>query len=113
MTRILFEQGSTDISSSPPAASEQAEKGHVLSLDAFVRSIGVQRSPFALFLGAGASTTSGIPSAEMCIWEWKRQIFLTNNPGLDHQFAELSLDGVRRRIQRCVGKQGADPAKNA
>jgi hypothetical protein len=56
----------------------------ILSLDAFVRSIGVRRSaPLAVFLGAGASTSSGIPSAQMCIWEWKRQIFLTNNPGLE------------------------------
>ena len=112
MTRILFEQGSTDISSSPPAASEQAEKGYVLSLDAFVRSIGVQRSPFALFLGAGASTTSGIPSAEMCIWEWKRQIFLTNNPGLEDQFAELSLEVVRRKIQHWLDRQGGYPREH-
>jgi hypothetical protein len=40
----------------------------VLSLDAFIRSIGVRRSsPLALFLGAGASTSSGMPSAQMCI----------------------------------------------
>src|SRR5438105_12632204 len=72
-----------------------------LTLDAFVRSIGVKRSaPHAFFLGAGASVSSGMPSAEKCIWEWKRQIFLTNNPGLEDQFSELSLEGVRRRIQR-------------
>jgi hypothetical protein len=112
MRRILFERGSTDISSSPPAASEQAEEGYVLALDAFVRSIGVQRSPFALFLGAGASTTSGIPSAEMCIWEWKRQIFLTNNPGLEDQFAELSLEGVRRKIQHWLDRQGGYPREH-
>ena len=85
-----------------------------LSLDAFVRSMGVRRTaPLAMFLGAGASTTSGVPSAQMCIWEWKRQIFLTNNPGLEDQFAELSLDGVRRRIQRWLDKQGGYPAENA
>jgi hypothetical protein len=51
----------------------------VLSLDALIRSIGVRRAnPFAFFLGAGASTSSGIPSAQRCIWEWKRRIFLTN-----------------------------------
>src|SRR5580704_11931635 len=82
----------------------------ILSLDAFVRSIGVRiAAPFALFLGAGASKSSGIPSAEMCVWEWKRQIFLTNNPGLEDQFAELSLDGVRRRIQQWLDRQGGYP----
>src|SRR5260370_33588309 len=96
------------------AAIQPQAKQLSLSLDAFVRSIGVRRTaPLAIFVGAGASTTSGVPSAQMCIWEWKRQIFLTNNPGLEDQFAELSLDGVRRRIQRWLDKQGAYPAENA
>jgi hypothetical protein len=113
MTKIDVEQAGNDIlSTSASVGSEQAEKGYVLSLDAFVRSIGVQRSPFALFLGAGASTTSGIPSAEMCIWEWKRQIFLTNNPGLEDQFAELSLEGVRRKIQHWLDRQGDYPREH-
>ncbi len=94
----------------PPVAPQDQV---ILTLDAFVRSIGVRRSaPIAVFLGAGASTSSGIPSAQMCIWEWKRQIFLTNNPGLEDQFAELSLDGVRRRIQRWLDKQETYPREN-
>jgi hypothetical protein len=95
------------------AASSPASDSTVLSLDAFVRSIGVRRAaPLALFLGAGASTSSGLPSAQTCIWEWKRQIFLTNNPGLEEQFAELSLDGVRRRIQQWLDRQGIYPKEN-
>jgi hypothetical protein len=83
------------------------DEDFTLTLDAFVRSVGLRRSSaIALFLGAGASTTSGVPSAEMCIWEWKRQIFLTNNPGLEDQFAEISLDGVRRKIQDWLDRQG-------
>jgi NAD-dependent SIR2 family protein deacetylase len=66
-----------------------------------------------MFLGAGASTTSGVPSAQMCIWEWKRQIFLTNNPGLEDQFTELSLEGVRRKIQQWLDRQGCYPAENS
>ena len=63
--------------------------------------------------GAGASTSSGVPSAQTCIWEWKRRIFLTNNPGLEDQFAELSLDGIRRKIQRWLDARGTYPAENA
>src|SRR5436305_5406575 len=49
-----------------------------LSLDALVRSVALRSSePHSLFLGAGASITSGVKSAENCIWEWKRQIFIT------------------------------------
>lgn len=85
-----------------------------LSLDAFVRSVGVNRAtPHAFFLGAGASISSGMPSAEMCVWEWKRSIFLTRNPGLEDQFRELSLPAVKTRIQRWLDSQGAFPASGA
>lgn len=82
----------------------------ILPLDAFIRSVGINRTtPHALFLGAGASTNSGIPSAEMCIWEWKRSIFLTNHPGLEKQFSELSLVSIRQRIQKWLDEQGIYP----
>ena len=84
-----------------------------LSLDAFIRSVGISKMPHNLFLGAGASITSGMPSAQMCIWEWKRDIFLTNNIGLETQFSELSLASVRERIQRWLDRQGLYPAQGA
>ena len=86
----------------------------ILPMDALVRSIGVRRTlPICVFVGAGASVSSGLPSAEMCVWEWKRDIFLTNNPGLEEQFAELSLPGVQRRIQRWLNDQGRFPSAGA
>lgn len=82
----------------------------VLSLDAFVRSLrNRQTIAHSIFLGAGASISSGIPSAEMCIWEWKRSIFLTNNPGIEDQFTQLSLPAVRHRIQKWLDVQGGFP----
>lgn len=87
---------------------------NLLPLDAFVRTVAVNRgTPHALFLGAGASITSGMPSAQMCIWEWKRDIFLTNNIGLKAQFSELSLASVRERIQRWLDRQGIYPSDGA
>lgn len=82
----------------------------ILPLDAFVRALGATRlTPHALFLGAGASISSGMPSAQMCIWEWKRSIFLTNNVGLESQFSELTLASVQARIQRWLDRQGLYP----
>ena len=79
-----------------------------------MRSVAVSRTtPHALFLGAGASITSGMPSAQMCIWEWKRDIFFTNNIGLETQFSELSLASVRNRIQRWLDRQGIYPTDGA
>jgi len=86
----------------------------VLALDAFVRAVGIKKNtPHAMFLGAGASITSGIPSASLCIWEWKRDIFLTNNPGLEDQFTELSLLSVKKRIQSWLDGRGGYPAAGA
>jgi len=88
-------------------------------LDAFVRSFTINRgSPYALFLGAGASISSGVLSANQCIWEWKRSIFLSQHPGLEQQFSELSLAGVRDRIQGWLDStnchpQHGDPAEYA
>jgi NAD-dependent SIR2 family protein deacetylase len=82
-----------------------------MTLDALVRSIGVAKDrPLVLFLGAGASMSSGMPSATQCIWEWKRNIFLTNNPGLEAQFSELSLPSVRQRIQEWLDSRRKYPA---
>ena len=82
----------------------------LLSLDALVRSVRVKRATqHALFLGAGASASSGVPSAEKCIWEWKRSIFVTNNPGIEDQFSEMSLFSVQSRIQGWLDRQNKYP----
>lgn len=93
--------------------SEQDIGDVVLSVDAFVRSIGINKTTAHLFLlGAGASVSSGMPSAEQCIWEWKRDIFLTKNPGMEEQFSELSLVGVRQNIQRWLDHQDRYPRRD-
>ena len=82
----------------------------ILGLDAFVRSVGINKaSPHTLLLGAGASISSGVPSAASCIWEWKRSLFLTKNVGLEAQFAELSLPTIRAKIHRWLDAQRIYP----
>ncbi|WP_395664432.1 SIR2 family protein [Methylocella sp.] len=102
------------MTAAPLKAAPREKEDVSLSLDAFVRSIGVRRAaPHALFLGAGASVSSGIPSAQSCIWEWKRDLFVTNNPGLEEQFAELSLPSVQRRVQQWLDAQSTYPQEGA
>ncbi len=85
-----------------------------LSVDEFVRSIAVNRAaPHALFLGAGASISSGVPSADTCTWLWKRDIFLSRNPGLGNQFDDISLSSVRARIQRWLDTEGGFPGEGS
>ncbi len=88
----------------------QTAQSDQLQLDALIRSLAVNRGkPISLLLGAGASISSGMPSAERCIWEWKQDIFATNNPALRESVGEISLVGTRRRIQDWLDKRGGYP----
>jgi hypothetical protein len=78
----------------------------VLPLDAFIRALAINKdTPHSIFLGAGASISSGVPHAQSCIWQWKRSIFLSNHPDLATQFKELSLPSVQARIQGWLDTQ--------
>lgn len=49
----------------------------ILSFDSFLRSLKQNMdSPHILLLGAGTSVESGIQSANDCIWDWKKNIFI-------------------------------------
>jgi hypothetical protein len=81
-----------------------------IGVDALIRALVVDpKRPVSLLLGAGASISSGMPSAERCVWEWKREIFVTNNPTLRETVGELSLPGTRIRIQKWLDQRGGYP----
>lgn len=90
-----------------------------LPVDALIRSLAVHSGrPVCVLLGAGASITSGMPSAQRCIWEWKQDIFITKNPRARDTVGELSLPGTRRRIQSWLDQRQeyppeGDPAEYA
>lgn len=73
----------------------------ILDVDAFIRSVEINRkSPHAIFLGAGASISSGVPSANACVNLWKKSIFETKNPAQKDFVSEISLPAVQERINR-------------
>mgnify|MGYP000997851768 FL=1 len=85
-----------------------------LPLDALVRALAVSRgTPYTLFLGAGTSVSSGAPSTETCIWEWKRSVVLSNSPGDAQEFRELALCSVRNHIQHWLDSKGVFPQLGA
>jgi len=103
------------MTNTPPRAAINQGTGYVaMALDALVRAVAVNAGrPICLFLGAGASVTSGVPSAARCIWEWKREIFVTNNPALSDSVGELSLPGTKRRLQAWLDQRPGYPAENS
>lgn len=82
----------------------------LLEFDQFLRSVEISKSDvFAIFLGAGASIDSGIKSANDCIWEWKRDIYLTKaNPNSNFKFDDRS-EQVRATIQKWLNSEGIYP----
>jgi hypothetical protein len=85
-------------------------KSQRLELDALVRAIAVNRGKsLSMLFGAGTSISSGMPSADRCIWEWKQDIFATNNPTLCESVGEISLSGTKRRIQEWLDRRGVYP----
>lgn len=70
-------------------------------IDSLIRSVTV-KSPVdvMLFLGAGASVTSGVLSGWQCIWQWKQNLFLSAHPTIDRTLvSDISDARVQQRIQ--------------
>ena len=67
-----------------------------IDFDAFLRSFKQNKDgSFAFLLGAGASITSGIQSAEDCVWDWKKQIYISNNPSCE-SFLDIHTDCCKK-----------------
>jgi NAD-dependent SIR2 family protein deacetylase len=85
-----------------------------LSNDAFLRTLKENTDTGHVFLlGAGASISSGIQSANDCIWEWKKNIFITKNPNLAQYYNEYKSESVQRSIQRWLDNEGSYPEEGS
>lgn len=82
-----------------------------LQMDEFLRSLKQNIDmPHSLLLGAGASIESGIQSATECIWDWKKEIYLSQNPGAIGNFSNPKLEIVRQVIQKWIDAQKEYPS---
>lgn len=85
-----------------------------LSYDAFLRTIKENTDTnHAFLLGAGTSVSSGVQSATDCIWEWKRNIFITKNPNLAKQYTLFMSETVQRSLQKWLDTEGIYPTENS
>ena len=85
-----------------------------LQMDEFLRSLKQNiDTPHSILLGAGASVESGIQSAADCTWEWKKEIFLSRNPGMIGMYGNPKQDNVRRVIQQWIDSQNSFPTENS
>jgi NAD-dependent SIR2 family protein deacetylase len=81
-----------------------------LEYDAFLRSF--KRNidvPHSFLLGAGTSISSGIQTAHDCIWEWKKDIYLSKNINAADYYKNYKDESVRQSIQTWLDNQGDYP----
>lgn len=76
-------------------------------LRSFKRNVDV---PHSFLLGAGASISSGIQTAYDCIWEWKKDIYLSKNINCADFYKNYKDEAVRRSIQTWLDNQGEYPS---
>ncbi|MDR0603786.1 MAG: SIR2 family protein [Bacteroidales bacterium] len=84
--------------------------GIELEYDAFLRSF--KRNidvPHSFLLGAGTSVSSGIQSAYDCIWEWKKDIYLSKNINASEYYRNHKNTSVRTSIQKWLDNEGIYP----
>lgn len=82
----------------------------LLDYDAFLRSF--KRNidvPHSFLLGAGTSISSGIQTAYDCIWEWKKDIYLSKNINAADFYKNFKEDAVRKSIQKWLDNEGQYP----
>ena len=82
-----------------------------LDFDAFLRSIKQNLDgSFGVLLGAGASISSGIQSANDCIWDWKASIYQTLSGGQQNLVDPKKSDRSKTIIQKWLDSQPGFPA---
>ena len=82
----------------------------ILPFDAFVRSFKQNKDASNSFLiGAGTSISSGIQSANDCIWEWKKDIYCSNKDNASKVIQNYKTEIVQKIIQDWLDKKGCYP----
>ncbi len=81
-----------------------------LDYNAFIRSISEKTDgEISFFLGAGASVSSGIPTASQLAWEFKRKIYCQEKRIPERNLQDIELESNRKDIQDFFDREGNNP----
>ncbi len=71
-----------------------------LSMEEYIRAIeNIPNGTLSLFLGAGASIQSGVPSASDMVWEFKRKLYCSANKISEEYYKDLQSEATRNALQ--------------
>lgn len=87
---------------------------YILEVDEFLRSLKQNKHiAHSMLLGAGASIESGVQSAYDCIWDWKREIYISHNPDRANAYKNIKLDSIKNTIQQWLDIQNIFPKRDS
>jgi hypothetical protein len=70
-----------------------------VGIDDFIRRFALRAGNLMWFLGAGASASAGIPTAQDMIWEFKQLLFVSQRRIALQSVSDLSNPAIRARLQ--------------
>ena len=71
-----------------------------MSMEEYIRTIeNIPEGTISLFLGAGASIQSGVPSAGDMVWEFKRKLYCTANKISEEYYKDLQSEAAKTSLQ--------------
>lgn len=84
-----------------------------LALPEFARAFAFRAPRLGLLLGAGASVSSGVPSAADLIWEFKRQIYATETGVHPSSVAAQVIPGDQGSLDGFFSARAGSPQQAA
>jgi len=81
-----------------------------LDMPTFIRQFKIMDNGIIdFFLGSGASVQAGIPTGTGLVWEFKREIYCTENEVLLDTFKDLQSEKTQNKLQKYFDKQNKHP----
>lgn len=74
-------------------------KASRIEADDFARRWSLRKQKLMWFLGAGASASSGVPTAMDMVWDFKQELYVSQQKVSRQAVADLSNPSVRRKLQ--------------
>lgn len=81
-----------------------------LSNDDFARRFSLRAANLMWFLGAGASASGGIPTADDMVWEFKQLLYITQRRVALQGVSDLSNPAIRSQLQAHIDAAGTLPS---
>lgn len=90
-----------------------SERCKEMEIDDFVRRFSMRSRSIMWLLGAGASASAGVPTANDLIWEFKQQLYISQRRISPQAVSDLSNPTIRAMIQAHIDGSGHYPQQGA